>query len=196
MSDEQRMLSAKGRELRTTEKGILDDYLEIQMMVKKLPKYLVDRWKREVDKWLYDEKGVAKRRHPPFSESQVREVSPLEVLKVLESDFQETGREDKTALSIQDQQFVKKMSEGLEHREDGHFQMPLPLKNDKVSMPNNKTVAMQRLKGLKAKLVRNEAYRHDYTGFMAATLEKGYAEKVPSEELELDDGRTPRQRSN
>ncbi|KAF0287944.1 Ubiquitin carboxyl-terminal hydrolase 26 [Amphibalanus amphitrite] len=37
--------------------GILDDYLEIQMMVKKLPKYLVDRWKREVDKWLYDEKG-------------------------------------------------------------------------------------------------------------------------------------------
>ncbi|XP_043209587.1 uncharacterized protein LOC122374727 [Amphibalanus amphitrite] len=132
--------------------------------------------------------GHPKRCHFAFR-SQVREVSPLEVLKVLESDFQETGREDKTALSIQDQQFVKKMSEGLEHREDGHFQMPLPLKNDKVSMPNNKTVAMQRLKGLKAKLVRNEAYRHDYTGFMAATLEKGYAEKVPSEELELDDGR-------
>ena len=132
--------------------------------------------------------GRQKRCHFAFR-SQVREVSPLEVLQVLESDFHETRRENKTGLSIQDQQFVKKMSEGLRRRDDGHFEMPLPLKNDRMSLPNNKTVAMQRLKGLKTKLVRNESYRRDYTGFMAATLAKGYAEEVPSEELSLNNGR-------
>ena len=132
--------------------------------------------------------GRKKRCHFAFR-SQVREVSPLEVLKVLESDFQETRCDNKTGLSIQDQQFVKKMSEGIRRRDDGHFEMPLPLKNDKLSLPNNKTVAMQRLKGLKAKLVRNESYRRDYTGFMAATLTKGYAEEVPSDELNLNNGR-------
>ena len=132
--------------------------------------------------------GHQKRCHFAFR-SHVQEVSPLEVLRVLESDFQQTKREEKTGLSIQDQQFVKKMTDGIKQGEDGHFQMPLPLKDDKISMPNNKTVAMQRLRGLKARLVRNEAYRRDYTGFMEASLAKGYAEKVPSEELKLNDGR-------
>ena len=72
---------------------------------------------------------------------------------------------------------MKEMSEGIRQRYDGHFEMPLPLKDDKMALPNNKTIAMQRLKGLKAKLVRNESYRRDYVGFMETTLTKGYAEE-------------------
>ena len=132
--------------------------------------------------------GHQRRCHFAFK-SQVREVSPLEVMKVLESDFQETRYENKIGMSIQDEQFLKKMSEGIRKREDGHFQMPLPLKSDKMALPNNKIVAMQRLKGLKSKLVRNESYRRDYTGFMEATVTKGYAEEVPSDEKRLNNGR-------
>ncbi|XP_043220532.1 uncharacterized protein LOC122380948 [Amphibalanus amphitrite] len=132
--------------------------------------------------------GQKKRCHFAFK-SRVREVSPLDVLKRLESDFQETRQDSKTGLSVDDQQFLKKMSAGIRQREDGHLEMPLPLKDEKLRLPNNRTAAMQRLKGLKAKLVRNESYRRDYVGFMEATLAKGYAEEVPNEELKVNDGR-------
>ena len=132
--------------------------------------------------------GQKKRCHFAFK-SRVRELSPLDVLKTLESDFQETRQDNKTGLSVEDQQFMKKMSAGIQQREDGHLEMPLPLKDEKMRLPNNRVAAVQRLKGLKAKLVRNESYRRDYVGFMEATLAKGYAEAVPNEELKLNDGR-------
>ena len=94
-----------------------------------------------------------KRSHFAFR-SQVRKVSPLEVLKVLEPDCRETGRENETSLPMQDQQLVK-MSEGLRQRDNGHFEMSRPLKNDKMFLPNNKTMALQRPKRLKAKLTRD-----------------------------------------
>ncbi|XP_043232467.1 uncharacterized protein LOC122386858 [Amphibalanus amphitrite] len=135
----------------------------------------------------YVDAGSGERRLCHFAfRTAAREMTPMQVAQLFEQDFKDT-KMDKPQ-SVEDRLFLKKMTEGTRQREDGHFEMPLPLKED-VRLPNNKAVAMQRLKGLKSKLVRNEAFRRDYTTFMEATVANGHAEKVPEGQLRLDNGR-------
>ena len=68
-------------------------------------------------------------------------------------------------------------------REDDHYQLPLLWRDDSCVLPDSKDVALKRLKGLKKRLQRDELLRKAYTEQMDATLNKGYAEKVPDEEI-------------
>ena len=116
-----------------------------------------------------------------------REVTPMQIARMLEADFQEV-RTDKR-MSQEDQRFLKLMEEKMCQREDGHFEAPLPLKDPTLKFPNNRQAAEQRLTGLKKRLNREPSFRHDYENFMTDMLKKGYAEPVPENELSLDDGR-------
>ena len=60
-------------------------------------------------------------------ETQVREIPPVEIIKMLELDFSERGSND-TAFSQNDLKFVAKLKEGIHQRADGHYEMPLPFK--------------------------------------------------------------------
>ncbi|XP_038062585.1 uncharacterized protein LOC119733075 [Patiria miniata] len=115
--------------------------------------------------------------------TQVKEVSPLQVTKMFEMDF--IGKDTEEMVSHNDRKFMQKMKDGIHRRDDGHFEMPLPLKTD-VQLPNNKPVALKRLNKQKMKMLSNQKYRDDYKTFMENIIEKGYAEKVPDEELDLD----------
>ena len=119
--------------------------------------------------------------------TKVQEVSPSEVSRMFERDFKETTPDKE--ISFEDQLFVQKMSEGIHRTEEGHYEMPLPMKKQDAKLPNNRNMAMQRLQGLRRRLVRNDAFRREYTQCMQATLDKGYAEPVPAEELNLQNGR-------
>ena len=130
--------------------------------------------------------GTQKLCHFAFR-TAAREVTPQQISQMFEHDFMKT--ETEKPQSVEDRTFVKKMDEGIHQREDGHYEMPLPLKRNNVSLPNNRAVAMQRLKGLRSKLVRNDAFRRDYVTFMEATVANGHAEKVPADELQLNNGR-------
>ena len=68
-------------------------------------------------------------------------------------------------------------------REDDHYQLPLLWRDDSCVLPDSKGVALKRLKGLKKRLQRDELLHKAYTEQMDATLNKGYAEKVPDEEI-------------
>ena len=68
-------------------------------------------------------------------------------------------------------------------REDDHYQLPLLWRDDSCVLPDSKDVALKRLKGLKKRLQRDELLHKAYTEQMDATLNKGYAEKVPDEEI-------------
>ena len=114
------------------------------------------------------------------------EMTPQQLHQMFEQDFVETR--DEKPQSVEDRMFLKMMSEEIHQKEDGHYEMPLPLKGD-VRLPNNRAAAVQRLKGLRSKLVRNDAFRRDYTTFMEATIANGHAEKVPTDEQQLSDGR-------
>ena len=63
---------------------------------------------------------------------------------MFELDFNERNSAD-VPLSYEDRQFVNKMKAGVHQLEDRHYELPLPLKNDNVKLPNNKALAEYRL---------------------------------------------------
>ena len=115
--------------------------------------------------------------------TQVKEVlSSLQASKVFTLDFnkQETGEK---SLSFEDRRFLKIVQEGIHQRDDGHYEMPLPLKNNDVELPNNKYLALSRLMKLKQRLQNDTQYRRDYVEFMQENIKNGFRERVPNEEV-------------
>ena len=78
-------------------------------------------------------------------------------------------------------EFIQIAERGIQHREDGHYELPLPLKNETIELPNNKTAVLRRLSQLKRRFVgRNgQQYYEHYVEFMKKLIENGYAERVP-----------------
>lgn len=117
------------------------------------------------------------------SNTHIKEVvTPDDVIRVLESDFRERVGEE-TVISQEDLQFLNKLKCGIKHKQDGHYEMPLPFKQDKPDLPNNMSCAVQRLKCLERRLKRDKQYCTDYINFMQDIITRGDAEKVPEEEL-------------
>ena len=81
---------------------------------------------------------------------------------------------------------MKKMTDGVHQREDSHYELPLPFKQDPVKLPNNKEVALSRLGKLKGRLKHDSRYQKDYLAFMAEIIDRGYAERVPAEDIPLN----------
>ena len=59
---------------------------------------------------------------------------------------------------------------------DGHYELPLLLKDD-IRLPNNQAAAMKRLESLKRKFKKGNQFFKEYKNFMEELLEKGYARK-------------------
>ena len=53
----------------------------------------------------------------------------VEVVKMFKTDFHETNK-DGQALSHDDTKFIKKVEEGSLRTDDGHYELPLPLKDE------------------------------------------------------------------
>ena len=120
--------------------------------------------------------------------TKVKEIfKPAQVMKMFEVDFHE-AKKDEQALSHDDRKFMKKAKEGIYRRNDGHYELPLPLKEERTLLPNNEELALIRIKKLKRRFKHDATYWKDYQGFMSEVIEKGYAARVPSEELSLDNG--------
>ena len=64
---------------------------------------------------------------------------------MFELDFAE--RENGVTLS-RDRQFLR-IVEGIRHRDDMHYEIPLPFRESNVQLSNNHSQALQRLHGLK-----------------------------------------------
>ena len=116
-------------------------------------------------------------------------LNPVQVRQILESDFSE-GKTNEQPISQDDRKFIRKVEQGIRQRQDGHYEMPLPFREEEPNMPNNKSLALHRLAKLKTRLENNEQYRKDYVAFMNDLVSKKYAERVPEKELSKDGGRT------
>ena len=105
--------------------------------------------------------------------SRVKEVfSPAQVNEMFELDFQERcGAKSDQSLSVEDQKFLKILGEGIHKREDGHYEMPLPLRSEEIELPNNRSLALKRLFLLKERFKRDPAYYKDYVKFMEKVIE-------------------------
>ena len=58
-----------------------------------------------------------------------------------------------------------------------------------MSFPDNKKLALKRLFCLKRRFAYDLKFRDDYNKFMTDSMNKGYAERVPEDELNMDDGK-------
>ena len=113
--------------------------------------------------------------------AKVKEVFDMNAaLKVLESDFVDS--DNAKPMSRNDKKFVNLMTEGIRVTNYQHFEMPLPFKDSKPSLPNNKEVAKKRLGFLRKRFQRDPKYKEDYMAFMKDIFDRGYAEKVPPSE--------------
>ncbi|XP_068232056.1 uncharacterized protein [Palaemon carinicauda] len=61
--------------------------------------------------------------------------------------------------------------------------LPMPFRDRNVNLPNNKKQAVSRAKWQRRKMKNSEDYRQQYTAFMDKLFEKGYAYKIPDDEV-------------
>lgn len=103
-------------------------------------------------------------------------LTPAAVLKVLESNFRDTSYGEKS-VSQDDIYFMQILNQTIHQNSDGHLEMPLPFKT-RPHLPENKQLALVRLKHLQRKFERNPKFKEDYVRFMAGVIEGGEAERV------------------
>ena len=93
-----------------------------------------------------------------------------------------TDRAQEQVLSYDDRVFMKKIKEGIHQSSDGHYEIPLPFKEDVIKLASNKKLALNRLRKLK----QDSKYEMDQLKFMDVLIRNGYAKEVPYKELKLD----------
>ena len=98
--------------------------------------------------------------------------------KIFETDFPERNSSQE-ALLQEDRKFLSILESGIRHCEDGHYEMPLPLRVPAPTLPNNREVALRRSIQLKRRFQSDRKYKDDYTLFMEKVISNGFAEKVP-----------------
>ena len=109
-------------------------------------------------------------------------VTPSDALKVLESDFKDDNKDDRS-VSQDDILFLNTLKESIYKNKEGHYEMPLPFK-DRPHLPDNKRTATVRLEHLKRKLSKDQRYKEQYIRFMSEVIEKGDAEEAHREAKE------------
>ena len=121
----------------------------------------------------------------------VNHISVSNVEKLLtqlyDADFPERRYDDKTEMSQEDCQFLDSVK-GSTQLVDRHYCIGLPLKDKEIKMPDNRSLAKQRLTSLQRKFHRNADFHKEYDRFMRELLNKGYTTKVPEEEIDRADG--------
>jgi len=98
---------------------------------------------------------------------------------MFERDFSEESFPG-SRLSKEDRRFLAIAREGITQLENGHYELPLPLEDPNVVLPNNRESAFRRLLQLKRRFLADRRYRDDYVTFMENMIEKGFPEKVKS----------------
>ena len=79
-------------------------------------------------------------------------------------------------ISWEDKRFLNLMNRTT-RMVSGHYELPLPFKNDDTTLPNNRYQALQRLKHLKNKFQRNLTFCSHYKEFTNTLMRNGYAKK-------------------
>ncbi|XP_042211558.1 uncharacterized protein LOC121858966 [Homarus americanus] len=110
-----------------------------------------------------------------------------QALVPLELESGDTGALQSAAHSLEDKRVLRLWSEtGI--KTNGHYQFPIPFRNEKTELPNNKAVAERRRDGLRRRLSKDTRLRQGYVEEINKLVAEGYAESVPKCQLESDTG--------
>ena len=75
--------------------------------------------------------------------------------------------------------------ESIHINENGHVEMPLPLRERPI-LPNSRTMAARRLDHLECRLTTTDQYAKDYNDYMSKVLSVAEAEEVPEDKTRND----------
>ncbi|XP_066935299.1 uncharacterized protein [Clytia hemisphaerica] len=92
------------------------------------------------------------------------------IIKASTLDFHESSQ--LISLSQDDKRFLEIMKD-IKYK-DGHYYLPLPLRDPHKIIPNNRSQCLQRAAWLKQRLLKNDRMFNDYKAFMQTNIEKGY----------------------
>ncbi|RLF66451.1 MAG: hypothetical protein DRN30_02085 [Thermoplasmata archaeon] len=112
----------------------------------------------------------------------VREDTIPQILKILESDFQE--KKSEKTMSQDDLKFMEILRQGIHKDDENFYEMPLPFRYGKPQLPDNRHSTMKRLLQLKKKLKNDSGYYSEYCTFMSDMITRGDVEEVPVEEIQ------------
>lgn len=107
-------------------------------------------------------------------------LAPSSIKRMFEQDFSET-QDLNLAMSQEDLKFMNITTSGIHKADNGHYEVPLPLRDENVRLPCNRKLAEVRLKQLKRRLEIDRKYKEDYVTFMEKMLKNGQAEKAPKQ---------------
>ncbi|XP_035988362.1 uncharacterized protein LOC118560918 [Fundulus heteroclitus] len=93
--------------------------------------------------------------------------------------FNRTENDNKPALSIQDTLFLKIMDNAMYRDEDNSWVAPLPFKEPRQQLPNNREQAVSRFSSLKRNLNKKPDMQGQYLAFMEKIFSNGHAEVAP-----------------
>ncbi len=102
------------------------------------------------------------------------------LLHMYQIEFTEISKDDKT-FSVEDKRFIDIM-DNCARKVGNHHMLPLPLRNELVELPNNRSIALQRIQTLKRRFQKDTEHHSEYTKFMNKLLDRGYAREVTDEE--------------
>lgn len=92
------------------------------------------------------------------------------------------------AMSADQLKFMKKVNDSIVHKDDMHYEIALPFKNDDVMLPNNYVQAKKRMNHLKKRFQNDPKFHKDYKAFIEDMLNQEYAEEVTC--MEAPSGKT------
>ncbi|XP_077970821.1 uncharacterized protein LOC144425211 [Styela clava] len=97
-----------------------------------------------------------------------------------ESDFKDVSLSPIPSMSKEDKYALQLMEDSVEIV-DGHYQLPLPWKPGCPDLPDNRSVAMKRLKYIERKLKSDPVLKKKYCDTMEKYISLGFAKRIPNE---------------
>ncbi|XP_066499342.1 uncharacterized protein [Hoplias malabaricus] len=112
-----------------------------------------------------------------ISVKELPPLTPVAVIRALESDFADTNPAEKS-ISQEDIQFLRILEGRIQQNECNHLEMPLC----HTHVPSeNKKLALVRIKHLKRKFDRDLKFKSDYVNFVEGVIKDGEAEEALNE---------------
>ena len=97
--------------------------------------------------------------------------------------FKRLACDEKPALSIEDKTFLHIMESNFHRSSDGFWEAPIPFRDDRQPLPDNRPLALRRAKSFDVKVYYNPFKRKQVLDFIDNLLEHQYAE--PALELSV-----------
>ena len=93
--------------------------------------------------------------------------------------FGQTKDDDKIGLSVEDMLFQKTMEQGVYKDEDNSWVAPLPFREPRRRLPNNRSQAADRLSSLHRSFNKKPEMKEHFISFMEKIFKNGHAEVAP-----------------